>query len=343
MSRPATLAVVTDSSAPTSMGVAGLPPSWTVRRPDPAVDVSLLHDVYAADDLEVLDATDASPAEVAECLSAPGSPPATDHWVVCDGDGRPVAWGYVDVEYGGTQQVLDAYVRPEAAGVRAGLLDRLVARARERAGAAPPDVRMGIITGDHRWEPLLRERGFVSRRRFSRMRVELPPAMAPPIPPPGVRVRTFDPASAEDWRDFHAVLFAAFRGHYGTQDASYEDWRARVASEEHRFDRWWLADDVGGSAPRPVAVCQGTVQFVDAGGGWVRNLGVLPEARGRGIARTLLRTAMAAFAADGMSWCGLGVDTGNETGALQLYESVGMRPVFQADDWRLAAPIRPGV
>jgi ribosomal protein S18 acetylase RimI-like enzyme len=35
---------------------------------------------------------------------------------------------------------------------------------------------------------------------------------------------------------------------------------------------------------------------------------------------------------------GLGVDTENETGALRLYERVGMRAVRQGDNWTLDLP-----
>ncbi|MDQ1698604.1 MAG: mycothiol synthase, partial [Frankiaceae bacterium] len=57
----------------------------------------------------------------------------------------------------------------------------------------------------------------------------------------------------------------------------------------------------------------------------VGTLGTLREARGRGIGSLLLRTAFAEFAARGLRKVTLGVDAANLTGAVRLYESVGMR------------------
>jgi GNAT superfamily N-acetyltransferase len=49
--------------------------------------------------------------------------------------------------------------------------------------------------------------------------------------------------------------------------------------------------------------------------------------RGRGIASALLRRAFAAFASRGLPQVMLNVDSENSTGAVLLYESVGMRTV----------------
>jgi ribosomal protein S18 acetylase RimI-like enzyme len=85
----------------------------------------------------------------------------------------------------------------------------------------------------------------------------------------------------------------------------------------------------------------GVMQAADRsedGGGWVRNLGVLPTHRGRGIARALLDRAFAVFRDRGYTWAGLGVDLQNETGAYRLYESVGMKIAYKADAWELTIP-----
>jgi ribosomal protein S18 acetylase RimI-like enzyme len=66
---------------------------------------------------------------------------------------------------------------------------------------------------------------------------------------------------------------------------------------------------------RRVGICQASGRFASEGGGWIRYLGVLPAARGRGIARYLLERALASFATDGRRWAGLGVDTENVSGS----------------------------
>mgnify|MGYP000629649514 CR=1 FL=1 len=64
----------------------------------------------------------------------------------------------------------------------------------------------------------------------------------------------------------------------------------------------------------------------DVNGGWVDKLGVLEKYRGLGLGKLLLRWGIAHAADKGYQSIGLGVDTGNESGALQLYENQGFRP-----------------
>jgi ribosomal protein S18 acetylase RimI-like enzyme len=69
--------------------------------------------------------------------------------------------------------------------------------------------------------------------------------------------------------------------------------------------------------------------------GWIASLGVRPRWRGRGLGESLLRAAFRELHAKGLRVVGLGVDSANETGALRLYERVGMRVVRRADNWVL--------
>ena len=58
---------------------------------------------------------------------------------------------------------------------------------------------------------------------------------------------------------------------------------------------------------------------------YIRTLGVIPQARGRGIASWLLSSAFAQAAREGRTSVSLSVDSENPTGAVGLYERVGMR------------------
>jgi mycothiol synthase len=59
--------------------------------------------------------------------------------------------------------------------------------------------------------------------------------------------------------------------------------------------------------------------------GWVRNLGVRRDWRGRGLGLALLQHAFAAFYAHGYTCVGLGVDAQSPTGATRLYQRAGVR------------------
>ncbi len=68
--------------------------------------------------------------------------------------------------------------------------------------------------------------------------------------------------------------------------------------------------------------------------GWVKNLAVLPEWRGRGIGRALLFEAFAVLRRRGRRRAVLGVDDANPTGAKSFYEGVGMRRGGGSTDFR---------
>ncbi|HSK25473.1 MAG TPA: GNAT family N-acetyltransferase [Jiangellales bacterium] len=314
--------------------VPDLPPGYTARRPS-LDDVPALLAVAEADDEVVLGYTDFAESDVRETLTGAHVDPALDHWAVADADGRLVCWGFLADEFGGTQVQLDVYlVRPHPEEVRravaAALLGRLAERSAAR-GLRQVEAGAGSVVGDEQFAATLASLGLTVQRRFNRMRVDLEPGRPFPVPGPGLALRGFDPSSAEDWETFHRVYVAAFTDHWNFEPMSLEAFRRQVEnSDDPAYERWTLALVDG----RPGGVCQASGHLYSTeNAGWVRNLAVLRQHRGRGVGRLLLEHALAGYAADGRAWAGLGVDTDNATGALRLYESVGMRPVFQIDVW----------
>ncbi|HEU4492039.1 MAG TPA: GNAT family N-acetyltransferase [Jiangellales bacterium] len=314
--------------------VPDLPAGYTARRPGPD-DVPTLLGVATADDLVTLGYSDFNETDVREALQGAHVDAALDHWVVEDPAGTAVCWGFLIDDYGGTQVQLDVYlVRPHDETVRrsvcVALLERIAERGVER-GHRTVEAGAGTVAGDEQYASTLRSLGFSATRRFNRMRADLEPGRPAPTPPPGVVARPFDPDSEQDWRDFHAVYIAAFADHWNFEPMSLDAFRARAAHDENpAFARWTIADVDG----RPGGVCEASGHlYATENAGWVRNLAVLREHRGRGVGRFLLELALAGFAADGRTWAGLGVDTENATGALRLYEGAGMRAVFQIDVW----------
>ncbi len=81
------------------------------------------------------------------------------------------------------------------------------------------------------------------------------------------------------------------------------------------------------------------LSFPERGGdttlGWIHSLGVRDPWRRRGLGEVLLRTAFRALHNRGLRRVELGVDAENPTGAVRLYERVGMRPIRQTDNWVL--------
>jgi mycothiol synthase len=137
--------------------------------------------------------------------------------------------------------------------------------------------------------------------------------------PDGLSIRTFE--TGRDERAFWLVSEEAFAEHFNHSPTPYGSWEARwYRAEDWHPERILLAerdDDVVGEAA-----------WVDADpDGYIVSVGVLPEHRGRGIARALLRRAFADISASGFPNATLSVDSQNTTGAVELYRSVGMEPI----------------
>ncbi len=313
--------------------IPGLPAGYTARRPTFDDAEPILVVVHAAE-RDALGRDDSTLAEVRELLSVRRTPPYTDHWLV-ERNGRAVAWGMVTDDFGGEQVDIDVFADPaHPDAIREVLLDVLLGRVREHARSRESGevtVGAGVIVGDQPYAAALIGRGFVAERRFNRLRIELDGGYPVPTVPAGVALDGFDPGSDGDWADWHAILLESFSEHWGYEQTSLAAWREALGAEEDpEFARWRFALVDGVRA----GICQASGRFASEGGGWIRNLGVVPFARGRGAGRSLLEQALASYAADGRSWAGMGVDTGNVSGALRLYESAGMRPWMQIDAFR---------
>jgi ribosomal protein S18 acetylase RimI-like enzyme len=158
------------------------------------------------------------------------------------------------------------------------------------------------------------------------MEAQLDGGSLEPTPPPGIVVRTLDPD--RDLPAAHRVLQDAFRDHWDHEPVSFERFLEQEVDEGFDPSLWFLAldgDDV-------VGVLSGIAHTDRA---WVGELGVLRSHRGRGIATALLRSSFAAFARRGFRRVRLNVDADSPTGAVALYERVGMRAASSYDLWEL--------
>jgi len=315
-----------DVGADHALAVPGLPAGLTVRRPA-AADAAALVDLCARDEAAVVGHPVTPIGEVLEMLAPAHTRPDADQWLVLDAAGLPVVWGLIS-DAGNTAHQ-DVCVFRDGGRVdeqvRRLVLDRLLARTAERArerGYQRVELGAGCFPADQAYAATLRAAGFQHGRTFHWMLIDLEPA--PPVTvdvPAGVRIAPLDPDDEQQWRDVHAVLQASFADHWGSVPVAYQDFRAEVDAEPHADLPLWRLAWLDGHV---VGVSRASGRHQDEGGGWVAQLGVLPHARGRGIARALLQASFEANRAAGRTSVGLGVDSENSTGAVRLYESVGM-------------------
>jgi mycothiol synthase len=147
------------------------------------------------------------------------------------------------------------------------------------------------------------------------MQGELPP----PRMPEGIALRTALPG--EDFHAVHNLIETAF-DRPGRTPSQYEDWSgAMLRSDIYDPSLWFLA--LEGGALVGACLC-----YEYPEGGWVRQLGVHPTWRGKGLGSALLRQAFYAFQGRGYDRVGLTVDAENENAYL-FYQRLGMQRVRQ--------------
>jgi len=313
-----------------------LPAGLTVRPPALA-DAERILALVSAYNTRLVGFADYTLDDVKDELTEPGFDPATDGWLVDDADGTLVGYGWSYHEP--ASDIVDVDVIADDPAVARWLLERALDRAREVGRTHGLDAVMvdkGVYRVDDAKRELVAAYGFTAGTTFHRMRIDHTGAVPMPTPPPGVLLHegAYDDATR---RAAHQVTMASFADHYGHVDTPYDDW---LAAHEARSTFDWsqlVVLEVDGT---PVAVSDSNDQFVaDEDCGYVAQLGVVPDARGRGLARYLLRRAFAVNAAAGRRGTILHVDTNNTTPALGLYESVGMKPYLVIDAYRVTLPL----
>lgn len=271
-------------------------------------------------------------AWLAEDWSKPRFDPGRDAWVVTRQE--IVAYAQTYAEEPGTRVEGIARVHPDHWG--RGLGSLLAARMEERAAEqARPGSSIRFVNvlsaTDRVARDLLERRGYAIERHFWHMSIDLTSSLPALEPPDGVELDDFD--LDRDATSLHRVLGIAFADHYGHVPTPFEEWRSVFETPAYAPGLWFVAREAG------IVVGVVTARTL-MGEGWVMELGVLPESRGRGIAGALLARAFVALRERGLTTATLNVDAHNETGATALYERVGMRVRRQ---WDLYAKVLSGV
>jgi len=308
-----------------------LPDGWTTRRPTDA-DVAAILAVVHASDIASVGFADCGADEIEEILHAPNFDPQHDAWLAVDDRGQVVGWAYIGNPHGSTREEIEAYAHPErGVPAQAHLLGLLLARVAARAaenGRAAVTARAMAIPTEQRYLGLLTEHGFSWVKRYARMTRPLTDVDKTPADlPEQVTIRLMRHGDDADMREFFRVLDTAFQDTPDYLAQGYDRWRERIAALPLvEWDEWFVAELAG----QPVGVLQSTADL-EAHKGWVKNLAVLREARGRGVGQALLRHAFSVYAAKGRTEVGLGVDLTNPTEAYRLYTGVGMTPAYEVE------------
>lgn len=210
----------------------------------------------------------------------------------------------------------DVYASPSLREIKP-----IVSWALQLAASQHPDWQIwpGMNNKDYRLRQAWGSFGFSFLRQYFTMRMPIEGLM-PLEPPVGVAIRQLAAHNDAELRVWHGLHQRAFSNHFGFAPRSFESWLALINGESS-FDPngVWLAELNG----VPVGFCECSDEYAEDNRGFISSIGVVPEARGRGVGEALLRQGIAYCAKKGFSGVELNVDTGNESGALRLYEKVG--------------------
>ena len=268
-----------------------------------------------------------------------------DGVAVRSGDGRLVAWAttLAPPTFRDAFRIgLEARVHPawRDRGIGRALLAWQLARGRElhaeRHPGSPAVLEVEAHTTMSSLERLLRRAGLEQERWYfvmQRLLTDLPDVPAVD----GVHVVPFGWDRDEEVRRAHN---AAFSEHHGSAERDEVSWRTLFTGQRaFRPDLSFLALADGAV----IAYVLGYVFDADtAANGYEQiglgQIGVLPAARGRGVARTTIAATLRAAAERGCRTAELQVDSENVTGALRLYEGLGFTRRRTQVTWSVAVP-----
>ncbi|MEV7499754.1 GNAT family N-acetyltransferase [Streptomyces sp. NPDC093018] len=295
---------------------AGAWPAGYRVRPATTADTDAVHRLVGAGEraLHGLAATDAD--RIAADLGMAGAAAACDTVLVTGPAGDPAAWGWVR----GRRATVHVHPEHRGRGLGTALLAWSEARARELGGDR---LSQTVSDSDLAAAALLRSGGYVRVVTEWLLEMPLPGEPEVPEPPAGITVRAF---RAGDEESAYRLTEDAF-DEWQQRRKPYAEWArltvgratfapsaSPLAFEGDRLVGAVLSLDAGG--------LDGGEGYVDGGEGYVERVAVRRDQRNRGIARLLLREAFRAFYLQGRRSCVLW--THSDTGALALYERIGM-------------------
>ncbi len=297
-----------------SIAVDGLPPGLTTRplRPE---DSGAVYRLIADCERHDVGAVEIEEADLVGDWGRPSFDIASSTLAVHDGD-RLVAYAELT-----SDTRADAHVHPDHR--RRGIGTALAAWVRATARARGSAVVGSPVPQGSDGDRLLERLGYFVR--WESWVLELPEGAqiaAQPLPP-GHTIRSAE--TEVDQRAAWTILEDAFLEWSERDREPFEDFAAEVMGRPG-FEPWHLRLVVDGDDV-PVGACHLVIyrgaDGADRVGGYVQSVGVRKDRRHQGLARALLADAFANARRVGATTSELNTDT--RTGALGLYERVGMR------------------
>jgi mycothiol synthase len=284
-----------------------LPPGLT-SRPATAADTGAILELMATCEVDADGVAEVEEHDVTVAFGRRGFDPELDTQLVFE-DGELVGWADL---YRGRG---NGDVRPthRFRGIGTALLEWIERRAQELGNA---EVGQTKTDADLAARDLFLARGYEPSYVSWIIRIAFDEPPPSPKPIPGIEIRPYRPSDA---RDVHRVVDTAFSQWPGRDPEPFDVW----ASDDLTHPKF--APEISPLAfdgDELVGVLL-AFDYPEHSEGWITQLATKASHRRRGIGRALLRTSFGWFFERGRRVAGVSTDT--RTGALGLYEKVGMR------------------
>ena len=180
------------------------------------------------------------------------------------------------------------------------------------------DLWIGTNSKDLGYIQALTNQGFSLLRTYHVLKAEISKHRYPQLES-GLEMRLISEDEKKIWWATHQDSFSK---HFGFLPRPFEEWKAMMdkAVGIDLNARWILY--LKGQA---VGFIECSDIKKDVGAGFVDGIGVIQSQQGKGYGELMLRWAFAYYASIGRKSLELNVDTGNESGALRLYEKLGFK------------------
>lgn len=269
-------------------------------------------------------------------------------------DGSLIAYATVQLAEPGEREVevsLEGVVHPawRGKGVGRAVLAWQEKRARDLLGTdrsgLPGMIHLGAREACADRLALYRAAGFQPERWWLDLRRPLRELPARRAVPKGMVMSEFKARHSERVRN---TINDAFRDHWSTQPISPEQWESEgnLAAFSASCSRVVLANTRRWPRSKPVvAALLSEIRPEDwplhgESFGYISTIGVVREARGKGLSSALIIEALHAFAERGLDAAMLSVDSANPSGALAMYERLGFELADRSVSFVKHCPVR---
>jgi mycothiol synthase len=171
--------------------------------------------------------------------------------------------------------------------------------------------------------PFLDAHGFGLSYETWLMQIDLDRDLPEPSWPDGLAVRSFRIDEAEQVK---ALLDAAYANEPDFVAGRFDEWKSfMLADRSFEPESWFVVEAPDGS------LAAAALNWRE---GFIKDLVVRPDYRGRGLGKALLLHVFTHFKARGEPRVTLKTDSRNTSQAARFYEHMGMRKIRAYDDWQ---------